>query len=136
MHPAVRNDRIWFQSNPSAVVRFRRAIAGEFQAVANNGGDIPVFRPSFCRTEAPTRWVAVVDLMRLIETGQGDTDEPTARLRLKIPALRSRNRQNLAEQELKQAIASELLTNLEAEAEMVAARSDRQRNLRSVQQSH
>ena len=136
MHPAVRDDRIWFQSNPSAVVRFRRAIAGEFQAVANNGGDIPVFRPSFCRTEAPTRWVAVVDLMRLIETGQVDTDEPTARLRLKIPALRSRNRQNLAEQELKQAIASELLTNLEAEAEMVAARSDRQRNLRSVQQSH
>ena len=121
MHPAARNDRIWFQSNPSAVVRFRRAIAGEFQAVANNGGDIPVFRPSFCRTEAPTRWVAVVDLMRLIQTGQVDIDEPTARLRLKIPALRSRNQQNLAEQELKQAIASELLANLEAEAEMVAA---------------
>ena len=121
MHPAVRNDRIWFQSNPSAVVRFRRAIAGEFQAFANNGGDIPVFLPSFCRTEAPTRWVAVVDLMRLIQTGQVDIDEPTARLRLKIPALRSRNRQNLAEQELKQAIAAELLANLEAEAEMVAA---------------
>ena len=121
MHPAVRDDRIWFQNNPSAVVRFRRAITGEFQAVANHGGDIPVFRPSFCRTEAPTRWVAVVDLMRLIEAGQVDKNEPTARLRLKIPALRSRNRQNLAEQELKQAIAAELLANLEAEEEMVVA---------------
>ena len=40
MHPAVRDDRIWFQSNPSSVVRFRRAIAGEFQAVANHGGEL------------------------------------------------------------------------------------------------
>ena len=121
MHPAVRDDRIWFQNNPSAVVRFRRAFTGEFQAVANHGGDIPVFRPSFCRTEAPARWVAVVDLMRLIEAGQVDRNEPTARLRLKIPLLRSRNRQSLAERELKQAIAAELLANLEAEAETVAA---------------
>ena len=121
MHPAVRDDRIWFQNNPSAVVRFRRAVAGEFQAVANHGGDIPVFRPSFCRTEAPARWVAVVDLMRLIEAGQVDRNEPTARLRLKIPALRSKSRQNLAERELKRAIASELLASLEAETETVAA---------------
>ena len=121
MHPAVRDDRIWFQNNPAEVVRFRRAITGEFQALIDQGAEAPVFRPTFCRPEAPTRWVAVVDLMRLIETGQVDTDEPTARLRLKIPALRSRDRQNLAEQELKQAIASELLANLEAEAEMVAA---------------
>ena len=121
MHSAVRDDRIWFQNNPSAVVRFRRTITGEFQAVANHGGDIPVFRPSFCRTEAPTRWVAVVDLMRLIEAGQVDKNEPTARLRLKIPSLRSKNRQSLAERELKQAIASELLASLEADTSTVAA---------------
>ena len=121
MHPAVRDDRIWFQNNPTAVVRFRRTVSGEFQAATNHGRDVPVFRPAFCRPEAPTRWVAVVDLMRLIETGPVDKNEPTARLRLKIPALRSKNRQNLAEKELKQAIASELLTNLEAEAETVAA---------------
>ena len=72
MHPIVRDDRIWFQSNPSAVVRFRRAVAGEFQAVLDQGGDAPIFRPSFCRSEAPTRWVAVVDLMRLIEPGDGN----------------------------------------------------------------
>ena len=121
MHPAVRDDRIWFQNNPAEVVRFRKAISGEFQAVANHGGEVPVFRPAFCRPEAPTRWVAVVDLMRLIETGQGGTDEPTARLRLKIPALLSIDRQRRAEQELKQAVAAELLANLEAEEEMVVA---------------
>ena len=121
MHPAVRDDRIWFQNNPSAVVRFRRTIAGEFQAVANHGGDIPVFRPSFCRTEAPTSWVAVVDLMRLVDSGEMQPDEPTARLRLKVPAFRTADRRRRAEQELKKAIASELLDNLEAGCNTVAA---------------
>ena len=121
MHPAVRDDRIWFQNNPSAVVRFRRAVTGEFQAVANHGGEVPVFRPAFCRTEAPARWVAVVDLMRLIDTGEVKRHEPTARLRLKIPALRSLDRQRRAEQELKQAIAAELLANLETDTDTIAA---------------
>ena len=121
MHPAVHDDRIWFQSNPSAVVRFRRAVAGEFQAVIDHGGDAPIFRPSFCRSEAPTRWVAVVDLMRLVDTGDLEPDEPTARLRLKVPALRSNDRQRRAEQELKQAIAAELLENLDADAGTIAA---------------
>ena len=121
MHPAVRDDRIWFQNNPSAVVRFRRAITGEFQAVANHGGDIPVFRPSFCRPEAPTHWVAVVDLMRLVDSGETKPDEPTARLRLTIPALRSIARKRRAEQELKQAIAAELLASFEADTGTIAA---------------
>jgi len=121
MHPAVRDDRIWFQNNPSAVVRFRRAVAGEFQAVANHGGEVPVFRPSFCRIEAPTRWVAVVDLMRLIDTGENKRHEATARLRLRVPALRSLDRQHRAEQELKQAIAAELLASLETDTDTIAA---------------
>ena len=121
MHPAVRDDRIWFQSNPSAVVRFRGAVAGEFQAVLDHGGDAPIFRPSFCRSEAPTRWVAVVDLMRLVDTRNLEPDEPTARLRLKVPALRSNDRKRRAEQELKQAIAAELLAGLETETSTVAA---------------
>ena len=121
MHPAVRDDRIWFQNNPTAVVRFRRAIAGEFQAVTNHGGVIPVFRPAFCRPQAPTRWVAVVDLMRLIETGQADKYEPTERLRLKIPALLSIDRQRRAEQELKQAVAAELLANLGEDYSAISA---------------
>ena len=121
MHPAVRDDRIWFQNNPSAVVRFRRTIAGEFQAVANHDGDIPVFRPSFCRAEAPTSWVAVVDLIRLVDSGEMKPNEPTARLRLRIPALRSIARKRRAERELKQAIAAELLANHETDADPIAA---------------
>ena len=121
MHPAVCDDRIWFQSNPSSVVRCRRAVPGEFQAVIDHGGDAPIFRPSFCRSEAPTHWVAVVDLMRLVETGDLASDEPTARLRLKVPALRSNDRKRHAEQELKQAIAAELLANLDADAGTIAA---------------
>ena len=121
MHPAVNDDRIWFQNNPTAVVRFRRAVLGEFQAVIDHGGDAPIFRPSFCRSEAPTRWVAVVDLMRLVDTGDLEPDEPTARLRLKVPALRSNDRQRRAEQELKQAIAAELLANLDADTGTIAA---------------
>ena len=121
MHPAVRDDRIWFQNNPSAVVRFRRAVTGEFQAIANHGGEAPIFRPSFCRTGAATRWVAVVDLMRLVDTGDVEPDEPTARLRLRIPALRSVARKRRAEQELKKAIAAELLASLEADCGAFAA---------------
>ena len=121
MHPAVRDDRIWFQRNPSSVVRFRRAVPGEFQAVIDHGGDAPIFRPSFCRSEAPTHWVAVVDLMRLIDSGDLEPNAPTARLRLKVPALRSNDRKRRAEQELKHAIAAELLATLEANEETVAA---------------
>ena len=121
MHPAVRDDRIWFQNNPAEVVRFRRAIAGEFQTLIDQCAEAPVFRPTCCRPEAPTRWVAVVDLMRLVDSGETKPNEPTARLRLRIPALRSIARKRRAEQQLKQAIASELLANLEAEAETVAA---------------
>ena len=121
MHPAVHDDRIWFQKNPSAVVRFRRAVAGEFQAVIDHGGDAPIFRPSFCRSEAPTHWVAVVDLMRLVDTADWEPDVPTARLRLKVPALRSNGRKRRAERELKQAIAAELLANLDEDAGTMVA---------------
>ena len=121
MHPAVRDDRIWFESHPSAVVRFRRAVAGEFQAVIDQGGDAPIFRPSFCRSEAPTSWVAVVDLIRLIQPGEVEPCEPTARVRLRIPALRSIVRKRRAERELTQAIAVELLSTLEEETNSDAA---------------
>ena len=121
MHPAVRDDRIWFQNNPAEVVRFRRAVSGEFQAIANHGGEVPIFRPAFCRPEAPTSWVAVVDLMRLVDTGDFEPNEPSARLRLRIPALRSIDRRRRAERELKQAITAELLASLEADTGTIAA---------------
>jgi len=120
MHPAVRDDRIWFQNNPAEVVRFRRAVSGEFRAVANHGGEVPVFRPAFCRPEAPTRWVAVVDLMRLVDAGDLKPNEPSARLRLRIPALRTIDRRRRAKRELTQAIAAELLANLETDTGTMA----------------
>ena len=121
MHPAVRNDRIWFQNNPEAVVRFRRAFRAEFQSIVRHGKETPVFRPSFCRSEAPTSWVAVVDLIRLIQPGEVEPSELTARVRLRIPALRSIVRKRRAERELTQAIAVELLSTLEEETNSDAA---------------
>ena len=58
--------------------------------------------------------------MRLVDTGDLGPYEPTARLRLKVPALRSNDRKRRAGEELKQAIAAELLSDLEADAETVA----------------
>ena len=121
MHPAVHDDRIWFRNNPSAVVRFRKIISGEFQALEDHGSKAPVFLPSFCRAETPTRWVAVLDLMRLIEPEAVEPNEPTVRLRLKVPALRSIHRRRRAEQELKKAVASELLADLETNTDAIAA---------------
>ena len=64
MHHAVREDRLWFQNNPVALVRFRTASPGEFTPLYAMGEQPPCFRPSVCRPSAPLRWVAVVDLMR------------------------------------------------------------------------
>lgn len=72
----------------------------------------PLFRPSVCRTNAPLRWVAVVDLMRLAGSTDSDRAEPAARLRLRIPAIRSAQRQQKAQQELLEAVAAELLGQL------------------------
>ena len=59
--------------------------------------------------------------MRLVDTGDLAPDEPTARLRLRIPALRSVDRRRRAERELTQAIAMELLASLEADTGTKAA---------------
>jgi len=50
-----------------------------------------------------------------------EPDEPTARLRLRIPALRSVDRRRRAERELTQAIAMELLASLEEDTGTKAA---------------
>ena len=111
MSSAIRRDRLWFQSNPSAIVRFRAADDGEFTPLLNTGATPPEFRPSICKPNAPLRWVAVVDLMRLAGTTDSDKQphDPTLRVRLKVPALRSLRRQQQVEEELLDAIASELL---------------------------
>ena len=118
---AIRQDRCWFQTNPSAIVRFRSASEGEFTPLQAIGAVPPSFRPSFCRVNAPLSWVAVVDLMRLAGSPSTQPDEPTVRLRLQIPAIRSAKRQQKAKAELLDAIAAELLEGLESEQNPIAA---------------
>ena len=121
MHHAVREDRLWFQNNPVALVRFRTSSPGEFTPLYAIGEQPPFFRPSVCRPSAPLRWVAVVDLMRLAGAPLADPNEPTARLRLRIPAIRSFKGQEKAKAELLDAVAAELLDNIAFEQSTVAA---------------
>ena len=118
---AVSEDRLWFQNNPVALVRFRTASPGEFTPLYAMGEQPPCFRPSVCRPSAPLRWVAVVDLMRLAGSPMADPEEATIRLRLRIPAIRSFRRQEKAKAELLDAVAAELLNNLASEQTAVAA---------------
>ena len=121
MHNAVHEDRLWFQNNPVALVRFRTASPGEFTPLYAMGEQPPFFRPSVCRPSAPLRWVAVIDLMRLAGSPLADPNEPTARLRLRIPAIRSFKGQEKAKAELLDAVAAELLDELESEQTGIAA---------------
>ena len=103
MHHAVREDRLWFRNNPIALVRFRMASPGEFTPLYAMGEQPPSFRPSICKSTAPLRWVAVVDLM------------------LRIPAIRSFRRQEKAKAELLDAVAADLLDKLELDHTGIAA---------------
>ena len=107
MHHAVREDRLWFQNNPVALVRFRMASPGEFTPLYAMGEQPPSFRPSICKPTAPLRWVAVVDLMRVAGSPMADPEEATIRLRLRIPAIRSFRRQEKAKAELLENQSSE-----------------------------
>ena len=121
MHHAVRDDRLWFKANPVAIVRFRIASPGEFTPLVSMGESPPFFRPSMCRPGAPLRWVAVVHLMRLVGSSLADPEEPTLRLRLRIPAIRSSKCQEKAKAELLDAVAAELLEDMESEETALAA---------------
>jgi len=116
MHHAIRDDRLWFQRHPTAIVRFRKLAPGEFAPLQQHGEDAPSFRPSFSKTTAPLSWVAVVDLMQLLgANGESDATTPCARLRLRTPALRSTDHRQAAKQELMEAVAAELLAQTEPE---------------------
>ena len=116
MHHAVRDDRLWFQRHPTAVVRFRKSAPGEFEPLQQCGKEPPAFRPSVCKATAPLNWVAVVDLMQLLgSTPNRDATTPCARLRLRTPTLRSSNDRQAAKQELMTAVATELLAETTSE---------------------
>ena len=99
MHPAVRDDRLWFQKHQTASVRFRQAIQSEFSPLLKHGEEPPIFRPSCTTPSSPLTWVAVIDLMRLCAPKQRVSTEPTLRLRIRIPAIRSRANQEAAAEE-------------------------------------
>ena len=121
MHQAVSDDRLWFQGNPVAIVRFRNAFPGEFTPLVSIGETPPFFRPSVCRPGAPLRWVAVVDLMRLAGSSLANPEKSSVRLRLQIPAIRSSRGQEKAKAELLNAVSAELLEYLEADQAVIAA---------------
>ena len=110
MHQAVRDDRLWFQRHPTAIVRFRKAAAEEFKPLEQQGEEAPVFRPSFSKFDAALGWVAVVDLMQLLGSTEADNgNTPCARLRVRTPALRSKAHRQAAKQELMEGRSSLLL---------------------------
>ena len=121
MHHAVRDDKLWFQANPVAIVRLRNASPGEFNPLVSMGEDPPFFRPSVCQPGAPLCWVAVVDLMRLTASSFAHPETSSARLRLQIPAIRSSKGQEKAKAELLNAVSTELLEHLEIEQSLFAA---------------
>ena len=110
MQNAVRDDRLWFQRHPTAIVRFRKSVPGEFEPLRECGEEPPAFRPSVCKGTAPLSWVAVVDLIQLLgSTPNRDATTPSARLRLRTPALLNSDHRQAAKQELMKAVANELL---------------------------
>ena len=109
MHHAVQNDRLWFHHHPEAVVRFRASAQGEFDPLMQHGETPPAFRPSVSHADAPLNWVVVVDLMQLMGTSSGLSNDPGVRLRLQTPAIPLAEHQRTAKQELIEAVAAELL---------------------------
>ena len=109
MHDAVRDDRLWFQRHPAAIVRFRASAQGEFDPLMQHGETPPAFRPSDSRAGAPLSWVAVVDLIQLLGNSSGLPNDPGVRVRLQTPAIPLAEHQRAAKQELMEAVAAELL---------------------------
>ena len=106
----LRSDRDWFERHPQAVVRFRRQHPHEFLPLTQQGHCPPVFKPSFStEPEEAATWVAVVDLLQLLQDPGSFTDPSRLRLRMRTIPLRSAQQRQQARRELIQAVASELL---------------------------
>ena len=104
------SDRDWFERHPHAVVRFRRQHRHEFSALSRQGHSPPVFKPSFStKPDEAATWVAVVDLLQLLQTPGSCGNPSRLRLRMRTIPLRSAQQRQQARRELIQAVASELL---------------------------
>ena len=104
------NDRLWFDRNPFAIVRFRRQHAEEFAQLIDQNQQAPVFVPSFCTMDrVHLSWVAVVDVFQLLRDCNASADGTRLRLRMQTPPLRRADQRAKAREELIQAVATELL---------------------------
>ena len=71
------SDRMWFDQHPQAIVRFRRQRTEEFEALHNQGLQVPAFKPSFATTNQENlTWVAVVDLLQLLQVPLREAKKP------------------------------------------------------------
>ncbi len=104
------SDRMWFDQHPQAIVRFRRQRTEEFEALHNQGLQVPAFKPSFTTTNQENlTWVAVVDLLQLLQDSVERSEKTRARLRLRTIPLRNFHQRQQAREELIHAVAKELL---------------------------
>ena len=108
MRSAIINDRNWFDQHPREIVRFRPALNQEFQQFEELDELPPTFLPSGFSETLPKSWVAVVEIMRMIDAAYGQL-HGSLRLRICTVPIRSKANQALATQELIERISSELL---------------------------
>ena len=108
MQSAIINDRNWFDQHPKEIVRFRPALNQEFQQFEELEELPPTFIPSGYSETVPKSWVAVVEIMRLMDAAHGSI-HGSLRLRICTVPIRSKANQANAARELIKAISNELL---------------------------
>lgn len=106
----VLSDRLWFNRNPYAVVRFRKERDNEFANLRTQGHEPPVFTPNLCeRNNQTLTWVAVVDLLQLMKEAPFNGDGSRMRLRMRTIPLRTSKQRSSARKELIYLVAKELM---------------------------
>ena len=108
MRSAIANDHNWFDQHPKEIVRFRPARNQEFQQFEELEELPPTFIPSGYSETVPKSWVAVVEIMRLMDAAHGSI-HGSLRLRICTVPIRSKANQANAARELIKAISNELL---------------------------
>lgn len=104
------NDRAWFLTHPEAVIRFRPIRAHELESLKMHGIRPPEFRPSWCKSSAALEKVAVIDLIRLLQSNPGNK-HPNETLRIRLVTIKARSKQLQAslQKELISAVCKELM---------------------------
>jgi len=104
------NDRAWFLTHPEAVIRFRPIRAHELESLKMHGIRPPEFRPSWCKSSAAPEQVAVIDLIRLLQSNPGNK-HPNETLRIRLVTIKARSKQLQArlQKELISAVCEELM---------------------------